>query len=169
MSTPTERGADWAASNRVLAAVLMSALLLFGTALYFVLGQHDMSSPPVLVLAGIVALGVAVHLVVESVGYRAEPLSASLTDEEVENEARARWGSAMVLRFALAESVAILSIATAFVVSAGGFLTYVVGGAISLALMALHVWPGARPVGKVADALERDGRLSGLREAFGVG
>ena len=169
MSTPTDRGADWAASTRVLAATLMSALVLIGTSLWFVLGQDDMSSPPVLVLAGLLALGVAVHLTVEAVGYRAEPLSASLSDAEVENQTRTRWQATMILRFALAESVAIVSIAVAFVVSEGGFLTYVVGAAISLALMVLHVWPGARPVGKVADALERDGRRSGLREAFGVG
>jgi hypothetical protein len=34
--------------------------------------------------------------------------------------------------------------------------------------MAVHVWPWARPVGKVADALEAGGKRSGLRETFGL-
>lgn len=34
--------------------------------------------------------------------------------------------------------------------------------------MRVHVWPGSRPVGKFADALEAGGRSSGLRESFGL-
>ena len=54
------------------------------------------------------------------------------------------------------------------VLTDGDLLTYLGGAVVSLVLMAVHVWPWARPVGKVADALEADGRRSGLREAFGL-
>ena len=146
----------------------MSALVMIGLALFFVLGQEDMSSPPLVVVLVQLAAGVGIHLLLEAVGYRPQPLAPSVSDEDAEVLVRMRWQSAMLLRFALAETVAIASVAVAFVVEEGGFLTYVVGAAVSLALMALHVWPGARPVGRMADALERDGRRSGLREAFGV-
>ena len=73
----------------------------------------------------------------------------------------------MTMRFAIAEFVAIASVAAAFVLPDGSTLTYLGGAVVSLALMVVHVWPGARPVGKVADALEAGGKRSGLREAFG--
>jgi hypothetical protein len=74
----------------------------------------------------------------------------------------------MIMRFAIAEFVAIASVAAAFVLPDGSILTYLGGAVVSLVLMVVHVWPGARPVGKVADALEAGGRRSGLREAFGL-
>lgn len=73
----------------------------------------------------------------------------------------------MILRFALSEVIAIASLVAAFVVE-GGILTYAVGAVVSLVLMAVHVWPSARPVGRVADALEAAGRRTTLREEFGV-
>ena len=73
----------------------------------------------------------------------------------------------MMLRFALSEVIAIASLVAAFVVE-GGLGAYAVGALVSLALMAVHVWPWARPVTKVADALEASGRPSFLRETFGV-
>jgi hypothetical protein len=80
-----------------------------------------------------------------------------------------RWQSSMVQRFALAESIAIVSVALCFVVPEGGYVLLLLGCATSLVLMAVHVFPWKRPVGKVADALERDGARSGLREVFGQG
>lgn len=168
MSSPAAPDTSWATPTRILAASLMWALVLIGIALYFVLGERDMSSPPLVVPVVQIGVGVGVHLLLEAIGYRTAPLSPSLSEEEAANEARTRWQSGMVLRFALCEAVAIASVAAAFVLTEGGYLTYVGGVLVSLVLMLLHVWPGARPVGKVADALERDGRRSGLRETFGV-
>ena len=45
---------------------------------------------------------------------------------------------------------------------------YAVGALVSLVLMGVHVWPWSRPVGRTADALERAGQPSYLREAFGI-
>ena len=155
----------FAQSVRILSGSLMAALVFFGVALFFVLGSED--TPPLWVPVAQVAAGVAVHVLLETIGYRVPPLDTDLSDADAQQAARARWQTSMMLRFALSEAIALLSLAAAFVLD-GGVWTYLGGAVVSLALMAVHVWPGARPVGKVADALEASGRRSHLREEFGV-
>ena len=43
----------------------------------------------------------------------------------------------------------------------------IISAVISLALLAFHVWPWRRPVGKIADRLEAEGQPTPLRSAFG--
>lgn len=157
-------------SNRMLAGSLMSALFVIALALYFVFsGTEDPWAAPVLyVTVAQVAAGIAVHFFLETIGYRAPALDPSLSEEDAAASGRKVWQSTMVLRFALSEFVAIASLAAAFVVTEGGYLTYLGGLLVSVVLMAIHVWPSARPVGKLAEALERGGRSSHLRETFGV-
>lgn len=157
-------------SNRMLAGSLMSALFVIALALYFVFsGMEDpWATPPLFIPVAQVAAGIAVHFFLETIGYRTAALDPSLSEEDAASSGRKAWQSTMVLRFALSEFVAIASLAAAFVVSDGGYLTYIGGLLVSVVLMAIHVWPSARPVGKLADALERAGRSSHLRETFGV-
>lgn len=161
---------QFALSTRMLAATLMGALVFIGIALFFVLGTQDdgLAAPSLLVPLVQVAAAVAVHVVLEAVGYRADPLDPSLPEDDAARKAREVWQTGMILRFALSEFIAIASIAAAFIVAEGGYVTYLFGAIVSLALMFLHVWPGARPVGKVAAALEERGQSSHLRETFGV-
>ena len=143
----------------------MAGLVLIGFALFFVLGTKD--TPPLWLVLAQLAAGAGVHVLLESIGYRARPLDPQLSDADAEQAAAAAWQSSMMLRFALSEAIAILSLVAAFVLE-GGIVAYAVGAVVSLALMAVHVWPWSRPVGKVADALEAAGRTTHLREAFGV-
>ncbi|WP_210650278.1 hypothetical protein [Nocardioides sp. SYSU D00065] len=166
MPTPPPPAAGFASSNRILAGTLMGALVVIGVAVSFVLPAD--TSLPIVVPVAQVAIGVAVHLLLDAFGYRLPALPTTLDAEEAAAQARGRWSSAMVLRFAIAEAVAIASLAAAFVLPDGGILVYAGGAAVSLVLMAVHVWPWERPVGKAADALEADGRASGLREVFGL-
>ena len=149
---------------RVLSSSLIGALVFIGVALFFVLPIDE--TPPLWVPLAQVVAGVAVHFVLETVGYRVQPLDPSLSDDDAAAAGRLRWQSAMILRFALSEFVALASIAAAFVLPDGGFVIYAVGALVSLVLMAVHVWPGARPVGRTADALEANGKASHLRETF---
>ena len=164
-TTPPSAAGSFAMSVRILSGSLMAALVFFGVALFFVLGTED--TPPVWVPVAQVAAGVAVHLVLETIGYRMPPLDTDLSDDDAREAARARWQSSMMLRFALSEAIALASLAAAFVLD-GGVWTYLGGAVVSLALMAVHVWPWARPVDRVATALEASGRRSHLREEFGV-
>ncbi|MDT0215354.1 hypothetical protein Q9R29_15790 [Rothia sp. ARF10] len=165
MTTTPPPAAPFAQSVRILAGALMAGLVFIGIAMLFVLGTDD--TPPLWLVVAQLAAGVVVHLLLESVGYRVQPLDPDLSDADAETAARARWQSTMILRFALSEAIAIASLAAAFVVE-GGILAYAVGAVVSLALMAVHVWPSARPVRKVAAALEAAGRRTTLREEFGV-
>lgn len=165
MTTSPDAATPFALSARILSGTLMAALVFIGISLFFVLGTD--TTPPTWVPLAQLAAGIAIHFVVEAIGYRPQPLDPSMSDEDAATAARTRWQSSMILRFALIEAIAIVSIVVAFVVD-GGVWTYAVGALVSLALMALHVWPAARSVGKTADALEAQGQSSFLREAFGV-
>lgn len=157
--------------NQVLAGALMAALVVIPLALYFVVGDEPeaLTTPSLpLLLAALPAAGLVMHVLLETIGYRVQPLEPGTTEEQARSQAVLRWQASMIQRFAFCEVIAIVSVVLCFVVSAGGYLLTLVGCATSLALMAVHVYPWARPVGKVADVLERDGARSGLREAFGM-
>lgn len=166
MSTPVPGPAPFALSTRLLAGSLMGALVVIGVALSVVLPAPE--SFPLVPLAVQVLAGVAAHVLLEAVGYRTPALSTALTDDDAAAQARTRWQSLMIMRFAIAEFIAIASVAAAFVLPDGSILTYLGGAVVSLVLMVVHVWPGARAVGKVAEALEAGGKPSGLREAVGL-
>lgn len=165
-TTPGPSAAQFATSTRILSGTLMGALLFLGLACFFVLPFDE--APPLWVPIAQVVAGIAVHTVLEAIGYHVAPLDASLTGDDATAQARAGWQSTMIVRFALSETIAILSLALAFVLSDGGFLIYAGGALVALVLMVVHVWPWARPVGKLADQLESAGQASGLREAFGA-
>lgn len=164
MTTPATSTTAFAQSVRILSGALMGALVMMGLVLFLVLGTD--ATPPLWVPIAQLVAGVAVHLLVEAIGYRPAPLAPSMSDNEADAAARTAWQSAQMMRFALIEAIAIGSFVLAFVID-GGVVTYVGGALVSLALMAVHVWPGSRPVGKTAAALEAQGRKTTLREAFG--
>lgn len=150
-------------SIRIMAATLMTGLVFITIALALVLPDLD-SRPSWLVPAGLVVAGVVDHLLIETMGYRVPALKVGETDPDI---SLTRYQGAMMLRFALAEGLGIIAVALSFVVSSGGFVVLLVGVAISLALLAFHVWPWRRPVDKIADRLEAEGQPTPLRSAFG--
>lgn len=156
-----------ARSTRVMASALMSALVMIALALYFVL-PDPWAAPPWWVPAAQVAAGVAVHLFNDSVGYRTPALGPGTPEDDATTRSVQAYSQTMLLRFVPSEGIAIVSVALAFVLGEGGFLTYLGGAAVSLALLAVHVWPWARPVGRTTASLERDGGRSHLHRAFGL-
>ena len=162
---PTEAATTFATSSRMLTGAIMGALVFIGIALFFALGTD--ATPPVWVPLAQLAAGGVVHLLVESIGYRVEPLDPGLSERDAAVSARTRWQASMMVRMVLIEAIAILSLAAAFVID-GGVWTYVGGAVVSLALLAVHVWPSSRSVTKSADALEARGQASFLRESFGL-
>lgn len=168
-TTPGGSGPDqFARVIRTLALTLISTLPLIAITLSFVLGDTFGETPPLTIVIALLVTGLGAHALIEAVGYRTEPLPLSMSEDQARTAARERFQTGLILRFALAEFVAILSITLAFVMGQGGIWTFLVGMVISLVLLAMHVWPGRRPITRVADALESNGRLSGLRETFSV-
>ena len=160
----------WARTVRTLAGALMGALLMILVVVTMVLSSTDGAFDFNPVPLGIqVVAGLGAHFLLEQIGYRVPALDLSdsaPSDATSSGRARTSWQSAMLLRFAVCESIAILSIAAAFILE-GGFFILLGGVVVSLALMAVHVWPQRRSVDRVATALEAGGARSGLRETFG--
>jgi hypothetical protein len=167
-ATPPDRpsAASFATQHRALVGSLISGLVVIALALAFVLPTGE--TPPGWVALGLIAAGVVDHLVLDAVGYRLPPLDPSLDDDAAAAEARVRYQTSTILRFAMSEVIAIVSVALAFVLPEGGFSTFAVGAGVSVSLMGVHVWPSARPIGRAADSLEAAGQRSGLRETFGL-
>ncbi|WP_406831461.1 hypothetical protein ABEG17_01365 [Pedococcus sp. KACC 23699] len=149
---------------RISAGTFMGALLIFAFVLGVVLGFDDY--PPVWVPVALGVMAVAVHLLVESVGYRVPAVAPVTTDADAASTGRAAFQTSMMLRFALCESVALVALVAAFAVEPHTAMTYVVGGTLSLLLMLWHVWPSERLVRRVEQQLDRDGGRSRLHDVM---
>jgi hypothetical protein len=153
--------------------VLILKLLAYSGVVSIILGyvlssESSLTQLPALQVVGLqVAGGVALHLLSELVGYRVPAIPAGTPPEEARHTAVVAYAGATARRFALCHSLAIVSIALAFLVTQGPFLTYLVGAVISGALVVYHNYPWERPVARTRDSLERDGGRSFLMESFG--
>lgn len=153
---------------KVMAATLMGTLVLLLFVLTMILGTEALSPFSPLVLGAQVVAGLVVHGLLEVIGYRLRPVQPGTAPEPAGRHSVAQFQGMMMLRFALSEFIAILSFAGAFIAREGGLAIYVGGMVVSLVLLAVHVWPGERPIRKSVAALERDGAASFLRDRLGL-
>lgn len=160
---------------RILALALMGALVVIGIAIPPALASKrnrlpkPTGSTPLWPFVVILVLGVAVAVAIAVVGYRTPALSSSAEETASPSRSIAIFQQLMFLRFALAESVAIVSIALAFAITPTSITIYLLGAGISFVLMLVHVWPSQRLVDKVQAVLDRDGGRSDLSAAlFGI-
>ncbi|GAA4675266.1 hypothetical protein [Nocardioides nanhaiensis] len=151
--------------HRTVVGAVMGSLVVIGLTLWVTLPPDEaLSAPDPVAAAGLVVAGLALHLVIEAVGYRAPALPPGQDTATTSRQAGERLMSGTVLRLALSETIAFVALALTFVLTPSTILTYAVGAVVSLALLARHAWPSARVVDRVATALEADGARSGLRE-----
>ena len=155
---------------RIIAVLMMCAPVSIGAALVAVLAPEDTatSAPAAWVPLAQVGAGIVLHLVISTTAYRAPALEPSLPEPEARRRSLEAYRTSTMLRLALAESLAIISVALAFVLVRGGLWVYVVGAAISLVLLGYHGWPSERTVERVRAQLERDQGRSYLREELGL-
>lgn len=152
-------------ATRVFALTLISAPVVIGIAIAVVLNpsaaQNDRATPlwPFIVIA---CLGGLAAFMISAFGYRAEPLAPDVDSAEARRTALATFQQLMVLRSALAQSVGIVSIALTFAATPKTITLYLLGGGISLLLLAVHVWPSQRVISAVAEQLDRAGGRSNL-------
>jgi len=147
-----------------LASTLIGAPLIITVAIYFAATDDPTASwgpwllvVPVLNLAGIVAA--------EVVGYTVPALPAGTEPDRVRRLAEERFRTGMILRFALTEAPFVVTIALAFAFPVPEPVVLVgLSAALTCLGLAFHCWPWSRPVGRTADALERDGVKTSLRE-----
>jgi len=148
---------------RMLVGAVVAAPFLMAVAISVVLG---FAAPPLWAVLLLLVLGAVVYVSLDRVGYQLAPVSPDLSPEDA--KAIGAFQGSLMRRLALAESVAIIGLVLAFV-RGRTVLIYDLGAAISVLLLALHVWPSVRTVDRVVSHLERDGARTGLREMLGFG
>ncbi|GAA1926579.1 hypothetical protein GCM10009737_30550 [Nocardioides lentus] len=151
-----------------LAGALVGAPVVIAVALSFVLLPREGATwgPWPLVVAALAVGGV---VLAELLGYRTPPLTPGTDAGTARTVSAQRWQTAAMLRFVLTEAPLLLTIALAFVVETPEPFWLVAGAAaVAVAGLLLHVWPWSRPVNRFAEALERDGARTTLREDLGV-
>ncbi len=153
-------------SQQVLCASLMSSLVVILMAVAFTLGSAGTGSAPVCAYAVVAAVAVGQTALIGSFGYRIDAIAPGTPEEDARTASVAALQRTTILRFALAESVALVALALAFVVDEGGLFVLALGVLAAEALMVVHVWPSERVVRRTQEALERDGARSYFREAL---
>lgn len=152
-------------AGAVIGSVVMTAFVL-GVAFS---SNERFDGPPLGLVVVQVALAGVVHLLVESIGYRAKPLHVETTEAEARVESARAFTSGTVVRLGLCEAIALGSVVAAFLVDSGGYVLILTGSAVSLVLLAVHAWPSDGAIAKTVMSLERNGARSYLREQLGLG
>jgi len=158
-----------ARTARMLALTFMTMVVVLGVIVALSVPDSDLRLPSAYVIGGQVAAGVVIALLCSTIGFRAAPITPGTPPEKATGEGLQKHQTSMFLRLVLSEIVALVSLALAFVLTDGQLMTYVIGGVISLALMAFFAYPSARNVRRVEASLDSAGAPSRLAEAFGVG
>ncbi|MCW2784900.1 MAG: hypothetical protein JWP74_1417 [Marmoricola sp.] len=151
---------------RTLCAALMASLVIILVAIVSILASDGTGTPPVWAIAVLVAAAVAEVAVIPVIGYRFVPVVPGTAEDEARRTSASQLQSTTILRFALAEAIALVSIALALTVDAGGIYLAIVGVAVAEVLMFLHVWPNERLISRAQEVLESEGGRSYLREAL---
>jgi hypothetical protein len=159
--------ADTAAASfrhtlRFLCASLLGSQVVMLMAVSAALDSDGIKEPSIWSIVVIVAVGIVAATVIPMIGYRVPALTPGTTDDETRRIVTRAVRSSTVVRFALAETTALVSVALGVAVHDGGTIVCVLGVAVSLTLSALHVWPSDRVLNKLREGLEREGAPSGL-------
>lgn len=138
-------------------ATMAAAIPMMTLVLWFVLGTHGLgelpASWPLLV---VLAAAVSAYSFCELIGFRTPPLEySSRPAAEVQTESWRRFTASTFTRFAVCESVFLISVALAFV--ADSFWVVLLGAVIALPLFFWEAWPGERNQRRFAAALESGG------------
>ncbi|MEO8888552.1 MAG: hypothetical protein ABI301_06010 [Jatrophihabitantaceae bacterium] len=153
------------ASARTLVASLMAALVVIGLVLSFVVtsgARRPGETMPVWPYGAVLAVGALAALLILVAGYRVSPVPPGLDAAEARKSGVAAFMQSTMIRLALSESVAFVSIVLMFSARPRSVQIYYLGGAATLVLMAYHVWPGQRVIERVQQNLDRDGGRSDL-------
>ncbi|MFJ9391202.1 hypothetical protein ACIRON_20425 [Nocardioides sp. NPDC101246] len=153
---------------QTMALAFMSMVVVLGVVVYLSVPDPDLELPSTYVIGGQVVAGVVIALILSTIGFRVAPITPGTAPDKATGEALQKHQTSVILRLALSELVALVSITLAFVLSEGQLMTYVIGGLISLALMALFAYPSAGNVRRVEASLDSAGAQSRLAETFGV-
>ena len=149
---------------RMLVGAVVGALFFMAVALMFVL---SFGPPAIWAVVVLLLVGVATYVASRGSG-TASPISPNLDEQQTRDAAMTAFRSSLMTRLTLAESVAIIGIVLAFV---GGrtVLLYDLGAAISILLLAVHVWPSVRTVDRIVVSSRPTAHAPGSARCWGSG
>lgn len=154
---------------QTLVGTMMSSLVMIGVVLALVVpAEERFDAPPLWLVAAQMVAGLAVHALVETVGYRTPALDPRLDRASAASRAYGVFTSGTIVRFALPETVALVSAAAVLALDPSTVMSYLTGGLVALGLIGFHAWPWQRPIDRTIAGLERSGGRSFLRERLGL-
>lgn len=153
---------------RTIAIGYLGAIVMIGIAMTFITPAEDpWGAPDALGIVLPLAVGAAAWIAVLTVGLRVPALPAR--DVEIDRTAGlGAFQTSMFLRAAFAMLPALVSVALQFALPHATLVTYAIGGAVSLVLVAVYVYPQRYSVRLVERRLDRDGARSGLAASLGL-
>lgn len=157
-ASPTQSPERRWQSLRLIAVMMTPTPLLLGLVLFPSWPDEDrLAAPATWIVVAQVIVAVAILLACEALLHRAPPIPAD-TDADAANErAVAAYSVVFFQRVAYCEGLAVVSVVAAYLVDPSSWLTYAVGGFLSLVLLVLEVLPNERTTTKIKESLERDG------------
>ncbi|MEO6956614.1 MAG: hypothetical protein ABI137_07715 [Antricoccus sp.] len=151
---------------RLIIGVGMSAVVMFGLVAFLVIPGQQVNAIGML-LPIVVATGAL--LACEVIGFRGVIAQSARHDKEsTMASARAIFQTTTMLRFALAETPALVGLALAFSAQPPSRVPAWIGAALGFALLARVAYPGRRQISKLQANFEHNGQPSYLTEALGI-
>jgi hypothetical protein len=151
---------------RLLCVALMASLMIVLVAVTAILLQRSAARPPIWPFAVVAAVLVLEKVLISRLGYRFEPIAPGTDEESAKVSSIKQIQRSTIIKFALAEAVALVAIALAFVVNDGGVYVSAAGVVAAEIVIFANLWPREPLIARIQSALERDGGLSYLREAL---
>ena len=164
-------------SLRLVVGAMLSFLVVMALALSFVLGPvsddprpgEGLFDPPEPWALGVLAgLTLAVLVLITLVGYRTTAIAPGTPPQVAGRTSAGALTAGTFLRAALAESVALVALALAFVVTEGGYVLFLCGAAVTVVLGLVHAFPTERTIRRTEASLERAGGTSYLPQQLSL-
>ncbi|HET6154676.1 MAG TPA: hypothetical protein VFE15_17170 [Marmoricola sp.] len=159
----------FAQTLRFLTIALMASLLVILAAIAAILAQNGgepTGSVRIWTLLVVLVAAVCLIAALQRFGFRYQPIAPGTPEADARLSSAVQLQVTTLLRFAIAEAIALVAIVVGFVVSSGGLYPVLLGVAISEVVMFSVMWPRESLISRVQTSLERDGGLSFLREAL---
>lgn len=164
MSTPTSSSTGPVATLTTVFSTMISVVPVMCLVGWFVLADDGLGDyPDTWVPLAVGVLAVAAYSFCELAGFRTEPLQPSTAEPaDVGGRSYQRFVASSYVRFAICESVFLLSFVLGFTVDS--FWPVLVGTVFTIPLLVWEVWPGARNRRRFATSLEGAGAPSYLED-----
>lgn len=148
---------------RMIVISFASTIPMLAVVMIVVAGLEEDPSPVVagvLFLLNVLAFGLA-----ELIGYRTPAIPRDASREQARRTGLTALQTTTMLRLAITEAPALLSLVAVFVLVPTTAWTYLVGALWALVSVVWHGWPSARVIRRTEASLDREGGRSHLSEA----